>query len=973
MNIMKRYNLYILFAAAAIFAAACTEEAISEKDDLASRTDKSEKLEVSFSLDGSPVSALNFTHNATVRELEVNVNNENLYWNLESNRSWCKVVEAEHKGSGTVTLEISANEGFDAREQATLTFVAGAYRGSSITADQTATAFILNQPYFVSPIGGGALTVKVTTLDETVWSYEENDWIGITEGGKTSTGGFTTTTLTLTPAVNTDDSRFGSVELASGAEKDYIYVYQFGTDLNYDDAGNIFFASGTPASLSLTAPAFMVKNVQVPDFATGTIAEGEGTATITIVMEDNLSDCAEVRQMDASLQLGNASATLVALPAIVQDYTPAYGLVTAAGLQAFAKAVKEGTSTADWESEGVVRVLRDIDMNGVSGWEGIGTADHPFTGKFNGGGFSVINLKNTAYGLFGHAKDATIENICLGKGCSIYNGLHYTGPGCFGGIVSVAEGTTVSGCGMAGTIEFGGSSDDEDPLYVGGIVGKADNSSTVKGCSLTGSLTLSSPASDGTEYYCGGIAGLCEGALTASEVLGKLTYSSGVATAYIGGVQSKVAEGASVGNNSFMGTVSLGGSAMSAAAGGLYGLLEAGSFDAATDKSVSLGTVEIKAFRANAASCIHVGGFAGKAAAGTSPSFKGYESQTNILMDCSAAVYSGKYVFIGGFLGGCDPDNPVESATFDNLKNSGAIAVKVNTSIACNVRRTWIGGVAGMVNGPSSFTSCVNNADLGKSSDGVYCARSNGYNQIIGGIAGHVHGGNAVFANCTNQADLESHIYNNNGLGNGTWDGMYTLPSVGGILGAFNYYTSPETYTLSMTSCANGKRLFSYRGHTGGIVGYCCNATIDGCTNLGRQSNGTNDQCAIRGGIAGGAANATVKNCTATGDITSKTYGSADHANAGGIVGMVSGSAAVTVDNCSYFGAVKAEKGTGDKPFNAGGIVGMGTSETHVTGCKYGGSVQGVEINENNVGTLKNVIGNESGEATGTNYWSGNI
>lgn len=971
---MKRHILYILFAVAGAFALSCTEEKINEKEDLDSRTGKSEKLAVSYAVSGESVSGLSFTHNATVQQLEVNVNNENLYWNLESNRSWCKVVEGEHKGSGTVTLEIEANEGFDAREQATLTFVAGAFRSSGITVDQTATAFILSQPYFVAPLAGGAMTVKVTTLDGTSWQYEEGDWISVTEGTASSSGGFTTTTLTLTPSVNDDSSRYGRVELSSGAEKDYIYVYQFGTDLSYNDDGKIFFPSGEPASITLTAPSFTVKDVELPAYATGTVTEGtDGTATVTIEMEDNLSDCAEVRELAAALRLSNASATLVALPAIVQDYTPAYGLVTAAGLQAFAKAVKEGTSTSDWESEGVVRVLRDIDMNGVSGWEGIGTADHPFTGRFNGGGFSVINLKNTASGLFGFCKGATVENITLGKGCAIYNGSATDGEVCFGGVVSVAEGTTVSNCGVTAAIEYAGSSESGDTLYVGGVVGRADKASSIRGASMNGTLVLSTPSVAGSVYCCGGIAGLCEGSLTGSEVLGQVTYSSGIADVFIGGVQSKLVESATVANNSFMGVLTLGGSAQTAVAGGLYGLLEKGSFDSATDKSVSLGNIQVNSFRATTTTCIHVGGFAGKAAGGTDISFKGYESQTNIGIDMATAPLQGKYFFAGGFLGGCDVDAAVKSAAFSNLTNAGTISAKYSTATTCSVRRSWLGGIAGMVNGPCTFSKCVNNAEIGKTTGDVYCARSNAYNEIVGGIAGYVHGGNAEFADCQNLSDLENHLYNNNGVSNGTWEGMYTMSVVGGVLGAFNYYpSSTENFTLRMVNCSNGKSLFSYRGYTGGIVGYCYNASIEECTNLGRQANGVNDQCAMRGGIAGGAGNASVKNCTATGDITSMTYGSADFAIAGGIVGNVVGTEATTIDNCSYFGIIKIEH-PGDKPEYPGGMVGRGAATTKVTGCRFGGSIQGVAINENNVGVFKNVIGNETGEVSGITYWSGNI
>lgn len=969
---MKQYNKYLFIIAAGVLAAACTPEGPTDQEILNSR--EPVKLEVSYSDGGAAVSALSFTHSAIRKEITVNVNNENLSWNLESDKNWCTVVEGEHKGSGTVTLEIAANESFDAREQATLTFVAGVFRGFRITVDQTATAFVVGQPYFVSPLAGGAVNVNVTTLNETVWSFNGNDWLSVAEGAKTAGEKFTTTTLTITPSANTGDSRYGYVELVSGAEKDNIWFYQFGTELSYNDAGNIFFANGSTPTISFKAPAYVVNAVQLPDYATGTIVEnGDGTATITIQMEDNLSDCAEERTMNASLTLSNASASVVNLPAIVQDYTPAYGIVTALGLQAFAKAVADGASTANWEQDGVVRMLKDVDMSGVADWTGIGTAAHPFTGKFNGGGFSVLGLKNTASGLFAYCKDATVQDVTLGKGSSVYNDKAYTGKGCLGGIVSVAENTAITNCGLAGMLEYGAAAEDEDPAYVGGIVGWADNKSTVKGCKMDGTLTVTMPACGEVTCHVGGIAGVCEGSITASEVLGKVTFTSPVETGLIGGIQGALVEGATVSNNTFTGVITLGGTCKHPVVGGLYGkVLSDRSFDYDTDKSVTLGTINVNGFYNNASTCVYVGGVIGLAAKDVNLSFKGYEAQSNIIVDEATATMQAAYVCVGGFLGGNAPDGAAASLGFENVTSSGNIETQVATGVTCTIRRQWIGGIVGYANGPSTFKNCINKGELGKST-GVYCAKSNGYGAIIGGIAGYAGGGNASFDKCSNQGEISNHQYNNNGvtgMATAMSIAMYTPCVSGGVLGAFNYGTTLENHTLTMTDCSNAKTIFAYRGYTGGIVGYCVNATITNCTNSGRQANGTNDQCAFRGGIAGACGNATIKDCTSNGDVTALVYGSADYGCAGGILGLANGDKDVLIDNCSAYGIFKADKMATTKPEYPGGILGMGTEKSTVKDCKFGGTVQGVEINANNISTK--VIGNGVGTVSGTiSLWGG--
>lgn len=969
---MKRYIYRNLFVLAALsLATACSEKETTDQEILDGR--ESLKLEVSYVYSGAEVNSLSFSHSPIRTVLDVSLNNENLKWNLESDSPWCTVIQQEHRGAGPITLEIAANEAFEAREPATLTFVAGAYRGFQITVSQSASAFIISQPFFIAPKEGGSYSVEVQSPSGTEWSFSGAEWLTVAKGETVTANGLSTTQLTITPAANTGDSRYGSVTLTRGSEKDNISFYQFGKDFEYQ-GDSIFIPGNGETGISFTVPSYIVKEVITNAFTHAEISDnGDGTATVTIRFDKNLSDCNETREITLGLKLSNASGATITLPNVIQDFISANGLVTPKGLQAFAEAVQNGEATTNWEQDGVVVVVQDIDMTGVSGWKGIGTAAKPFTGKFDGKGHSITNLKNTDSGLFGYCKGATIENITLGKGSSIYNNKEYAGKGgCLGGIVSVAESTTISGCGLAGEIEFDGSSDNDDTAYVGGIVGWADKDSRIRGSKLSGKVTVSTGSAFDTVCYEGGIAGLCLGSITECEVIGQVNYTSGIGTARIGGVQGGLSAGAQVDDNSFMGTVTLNGNASSVALGGLYGYLEDNiSFDNATDSSISLGTIQLNSFYSSAtATTVFAGGFAGLAAPGISLSFKGYTSETNILLDASTAVLAAKHVCVGGILGGCDLAKPAASLSFSGIQNTGSIKVKYDTSIACQVRRMWIGGVAGLVNGPAVFEGCSNKGEIGKPEDGLFCARSNGYNEIVGGIAGYAHGGDVRFDDCSNQANIYNSEYNNNGIA-GVFDGMYTPSVTGGILGAFNFGTSPESFKLTMNSCTNFKEISAYRGYTGGIVGYGLNAEIKSCSSQGRLDNGTNDLAAFRGSIAGAVGNATVTDCTANCDVHAKVYGSADHGSAGGIVGMAIGQESLTISDCSYYGIIKSEKMATDKPEYPGGILGFGNESTTIAGCRYGGTVQGVEISANNVSTPGNVIGNGIGTVSDITYWTG--
>lgn len=119
----------------------------------------------------------------------------------------------------------------------------------------------------------------------------------------------------------------------------------------------------------------------------------------------------------------------------------AVGIKSAADLVEFASLVNSGQSYAKFQDEnGGVNLLQDIDMSSVTSWTPIGYATCPagaadaaitgnaFTGRFNGNGFRIKNLKMVAsgaeadknYGLFGTiAPGATVENFIIDETCSL--------------------------------------------------------------------------------------------------------------------------------------------------------------------------------------------------------------------------------------------------------------------------------------------------------------------------------------------------------------------------------------------------------------------------------------------------------------------------------------------------------------------------------------------------------------------------
>lgn len=974
---MKRIYRYIFILASLTLAASCVEK-LSDEEILSGR-DKT-KLEVTYSLAGTEVKSVTLGHASVKKVLEVNVNSEGLKWNLESNRDWCKVVQEEHSGSGTVTLDIAANETFEEREPATLTFVAGDYRGSQIVVTQDASSLLVGQPYYVTTSSEHTYTVTVTSRVGEKWAFSAEDWMSVKKGTASEGDKFVTTPLTLKVFANDGASRFGSLVLSSGSGSYNVSIYQFGDDMTYDESGNILFEGGDEAKLTLVVPSFVVDNVKIPEFAKSSLVEnGNGTATLTVDFEENLSDCSEPRDVEIELSLSDASGSVVKLPKMAQDYIPANGLVSAKGMVAFANAVAAGAPTSDWEDEGVVTVKRKIDMEDIADWAGIGTETSPFTGKFNGGNYEINNIHNTSKGLFAYCQGATISNVKLGKGCSFYFDGQYTGEaGSFGAVVGVAKETSVSGCEVLANIEYAGSSDNDEPAYVGGVVGKADEKSTVTKSKMAGTITVSTPATQMT-CYAGGIVGYSEGTVTNNEMSGTVTLTSGVSNFVVGGITSTLLAKTVASGNSFMGTLTLNGASLNTVLGGLYGYVTNDrAFDIATDKSVTQGNIKIADYLSNAATEIYAGGFVGKAGAGVSLSFKGYETSANIAFDQKASRYS-SYICLGGILGGCDYDNDSKavSVQFENVTTHGEYTTSY-AGVASYMSRGFFGGMAGLVNASDvKFVSCLNTGAVGRITEGDKGANKAGYIMIAGGIAGVVMGGEAVFTKCENKGPVTNMHYSNhapedsngNFNKNGEWLSACTTA---GILGTFDNKFSSVSETLKMTSCVNSGNIIAYRGAGAGIVGFARNAEITSCTNIGDLSFAGNvSNASHKGGIVAWVENATIESCVAKCKIEASNGASAPMTPGGILSYAYKGK--VTVSNCSYYG--EATYNTGATTVKScGGIVGkVGSGVTfNLLDCKFGGKVAGTTISANNV--EEKAIGSGANVSAGSvKYWNGNL
>lgn len=966
---MKKNFIYLIFAG--LMFQACGEESLPDVGNFESRA--VQDLEVTYSVQGSEISRAYFTSKAETRTIEVNLNNEMLRWAVESDRNWCTVVAEDHQGSGSFTIEVSANEDFDDRDMATLTFVAGEFRGFTLGVYQNGCAFILSQPYFLQGKDAGTISVNVTTPEGTEWDFDSPSWARVTAGAVTEGDGFNTTPLTITLDENADAGRFGQIVLAaSNGETDQISLYQFGTDIAYDEAGNIYLDRDEAQTLSFIAPEYTIGSFTLPEYVKQeTVSNYDGTVEVTLTFDENLSDCSETRESSISLTLNNSSLSTITLPTVSQDYIPAYGLVTLKGLKRFEAAVEAGESIAEWESDGKVTLKGNIDLEEAEGWDGIGTAAHPFTGEFDGNGYGISGLHGASAGFFHYIKDAKVSNLSILEGNGFYWSGTYEEDFSFGGIADIAENSTISSCVFNGNLDFSGIADDNHEARVGGIAGYADASTRISSCKVGGSIVISSGKDEDGALLVGGIAARAGEALR-NEFNGTITFSSSVATPCIGGILARLEEGNNVNANSFTGSIKLSGAASNFVIGGLYGVSSgARTLDNGADKSVTMGSIEIGTYAVAATSRAFVGGMIGFAESGSALTLKGYETATNFLIDNSVAKSSAFFI-VGGALGATDPNGSGCSVTLDGMLNRGGLSVKYGgSSIGIKGLRTNYGGIAGFVNGALTAKDCNNEGILGtaitsETAASKYSANTASYSTIIAGIVASAEGGNATFSNCENKAMLTNYQYNNRVAPLAVYDNHYCGNVCAGIIGAFDYYKADNGYTLSVSGCKNSAVVSSFRGVVGGIVGYARNATISDCENSARMVTDDNQSNAShKGGIAGSLEGAsTVSGCTSKGSISTSNPGGM-FGTPGGIVSFAGSD--ISIINCASFGTIS---GTAADGALFGGIIGTATEGTTITSCKFGGVVQGVTVSENNVATLAS--GNGEGVLTEISYWNGN-
>ncbi|MBP9988095.1 MAG: hypothetical protein KBT46_01215, partial [Ruminococcus sp.] len=303
----------------------------------------------------------------------------------------------------------------------------------------------------------------------------------------------------------------------SFVDKNQFKVWKFGQN-------NIAFFTGNSGSFEISKPEIpMIKNSSVSDYK---LSFNSTKINATITVNDKI--ILKVSRPNGVVTVKNEPVT------IVNKRTGlSITLIVSNGLEK----TKDGryviSSSYDlfYVSENVEEIGNasfvmngNIDMSSIKNFAPIGTISNPFTGKFDGNGFTIINLSvnsGAMSGLFGFVNNAEIKNVKLDKANVVSKGSYS------GALLGSAKNTKVdtitvtnanvkaqdinsgvlAGSFSGGSIQNINISNSQiisTSNYVGSVAGRIDYEAVLK------SVQINKLSVEGSEFI-SGVVGLCDG------------------------------------------------------------------------------------------------------------------------------------------------------------------------------------------------------------------------------------------------------------------------------------------------------------------------------------------------------------------------------------------------------------------------------------------------------------------------------
>ena len=995
---MKRYFIYIIMVVATLVVGCTTDQ--TETPPMVEVGD----IEVTYSVDGEEIELLSATPQGQILTVNVNINYPGIYWTPTSDKEWCQVVEEPHYGNGTFKLNLAANTGFYAREEATITFTAGEYKESVLKVTQEGNVFFIDKHYTTLTKGAATTSFKLSTPYE--FEFEASDWISTQIASQTTANDasgrpYYEYSVNANIAENTADSRFGHLYIKRKGESEVvesIHFWQYGTDVEYDNNGNILIAAQSANPFEVRIPTALVENVTNPSWAALTVVNNDDeTTSYLFTCEDNPSDASHIRDLEVEFSLfGNEA---ISLSFVKQNYYDVGGIISGHGLALLAKTFNEGGNCDRWKTDGKLVILNDIDMADITEWTPIGTATKPFDLEFDGGGKKILNFKGRNP-FFGTCSGATISNFVFDESCELSIAGNVSGNQNLAPLASaITNKTVITECIVNVNLAFDNMKATTNiSLYVGGLVARADATSSITNSKYYGTISLPEDSATSTtstsqgNLFVGGIVSHTLGTVESCTFGGTISHNATIRTVYIGGVTACCESGSILKANNCNGTIAYNSPRKVAGlndasrfnySGGIVGQANGGEIEGNTFNGRITSTSSIKT--------VYLGGIVGRLYGGATVLKNNSTSRSSKIIMTGAARYTG----LGGLValldantGGYSLDFTNDTGSFEGMISGGS------ASDAFEAGNCYMGGIIGESDASLTLVAPKWSGSI----DVDHTADVTWYNLAAGGIVGAVGKYSAKDTPVASTATISGAVASGEITVSSSKNNVKTArASVGGILGWNNggltltdsSFTGSATWlsadarqnsqvyimgglvgsvdagNSTISNCHNqgvvfnwhynnngpantGVTIYTYN-YTGGIIGaYGCVATTSGKLTM-ENCSCNSALSSYRGGIGGMAgyvANATINNCRFTGGMTLNQDLGQYNSIFGGVVGIAA--ANTTISNC----VVRADMNgmyAGSCPLNGGGLVAIMKSGAVVENCKFYGNVDLGELHKDEI------------------------
>lgn len=617
-----------------------------------------------------------------------------------------------------------------------------------------------------------------------------------------------------------------------------------------------------------------------------------------------------------------------------------YQIYNEGELRWFAEAVNGGDTSSN------AKLMNNITLDKTTPWTPIGTNTDPFTGTFDGGGYTIRGLYidgNTSnVGLFGcigktGTATGTVKNVTLAD--SYVRGNEFVG-----GICGWNKGGTLQDCHNTGTVS--------GTTNVGGVCGKND-SGTVDGCYNSGTVSAGS--------YVGGVCGLINNGSTLEK-----SYNTGKVSCtndHVGGVCGWN-DASTVQGCYNTGTVS-GGESVGGVCGENSG---SGTVQECYNTVTVSGTRNVggvcgmNSRRGTVQGCYNTGKVSGNSYFG---GVCGFNDGHVTVEKCYYLVGTSENA-----VGNIGDDINCESKTETEFKN-GAVAYRLQRDLNITTQ-VWGQRIDGtgetddhpVLNSTSAYTvyKTLRTSHCQGYSNTKDVSREHKYQNGVCTYCGELQQADRVeegnYYKISNQGQLRWFVNQVNNEGRTGINALLTQD-----------ITMDDTEWTPIGKDVNGKQFtgtFDGDGHTisgltctdtnkdyVGLVGYAIGATIQNVTVQGATLNGRENIGSVCGYIKDG----TITNCHAVETVIGNKY-------CGGIVGYIMGNTNVTgctnsgtVSGYNFLGGIvgQAQQATVQRCFNSGavtgnsspigGIVGLANRAT-VQDCGNTGAVTRADNNE---------------------------